>query len=81
MSLLKRLFRKNQPTELVEPPETLPGKAESCWCGSGLPYKQCHLSQDRLFLKRRRQSELASLKARQAYESCALNRGSREKPR
>jgi len=33
------------------PPAVLPGKNDSCWCGSGLKYKKCHLPKDKLYLK------------------------------
>lgn len=28
------------------PPPTRPGRNDPCWCGSGVKYKKCHLSQD-----------------------------------
>ena len=30
----------------TEGPAVKPGRNESCWCGSGKKYKQCHLHED-----------------------------------
>ena len=42
MDLLKRLFGIGKSPVAA----AAPGRNESCWCGSGLKYKRCHMSSD-----------------------------------
>ena len=34
------------------PPAILPKKNDQCWCGSGIKYKKCHMSKDKLYFKK-----------------------------
>jgi uncharacterized protein YecA (UPF0149 family) len=45
MDFLKR-FAKFFSSEAEQVPVTYPGRNELCWCGSGMKYKKCHLTED-----------------------------------
>ena len=44
MSFLNRMFKLFEKTDVA--PAVRPGRNESCWCGSGMKYKKCHLPED-----------------------------------
>lgn len=64
MGIFDRLFgNKKQPAlEGDEPPNPLPGRNDSCWCGSDVKYKKCHMEKDRLYLARKQEIEAAAKK-------------------
>lgn len=47
MGWFSQLFKNNGQV----PPAILPRKNDSCWCGSGIKYKKCHLVKDKLYFK------------------------------
>ena len=59
MGWFSKLLRINEQL----PPEKLPGKNDSCWCGSGLKYKKCHLSKDKLYFKEHPKKKVAVKKS------------------
>ena len=64
MELFKRIFTsKKKPGDLPNPPGELPQRNDSCWCGSGLKYKKCHLEQDRLYLEQQKSKERENRKS------------------
>ncbi|MHB8835187.1 MAG: SEC-C metal-binding domain-containing protein [Candidatus Methylomirabilia bacterium] len=42
MELLKKLFGIGKSPAVA----FRPGRNESCWCGSGVKYKRCHMNSD-----------------------------------
>ncbi len=45
MGVFERVVRAIKSAEENEPAQK-PGRNDPCWCGSGIKYKKCHLSQD-----------------------------------
>jgi len=58
MGWFSQLFKNNE-----IPPEILPRKNDSCWCGSGIKYKKCHLSKDKLYFKDHPKKKIAAKKS------------------
>ena len=56
MQLLNKLFGIGKPPIGV----AVPGRNESCWCGSGLKYKRCHMSSDQAKARARTRTPCAS---------------------
>lgn len=66
MGLLDRLFTKKlNKTADEAPPAKRPLRNESCWCGSGLKYKKCHMDEDQRYLTQKKDKELS------AKQSCS----------
>ena len=47
MGWINKLFKNNKQV----PPSLLPRRNDPCWCDSGLKYKKCHLSKDKIYFK------------------------------
>jgi uncharacterized protein YecA (UPF0149 family) len=43
MGFLENILGKKK----MMPPDVLPGRNDSCWCGSNIKYKKCHIEEDR----------------------------------
>ncbi len=59
MGWFSKLFKNNGGI----PPEILPGKNDSCWCGSGIKYKKCHLLKDKLYFKEHPKKKIVAKKS------------------
>ena len=42
MKLLQMLFTSNEESVTEAAPRVIPGRNDTCWCGSGKKYKHCH---------------------------------------
>lgn len=56
MEWLKRLVGMTKAPAV----DTLPGRNEACWCGSGVKYKRCHMASDQSRLRARTRTSCAT---------------------
>jgi hypothetical protein len=59
MGILQSISNFFRPAE-DSAPEKLPGRNESCWCGSGKKYKKCHIHEDEKKLRKKYESSCSS---------------------
>jgi len=56
MSFLKKLFGIGKSPAVA----VMPGRNDSCWCGSGEKYKRCHMNSDQSRARARARTSCAS---------------------